>query len=220
LPDEPEDPGASGESTGSGESGEPGEPDGLAPPPGSTAGRLLVASPALGDPNFERTVVLMLEHTGDGAVGLVLNRPSALELSGALPEWDGYAASPAVVFVGGPVSQGSVIALARARGDTEGSETDAWTPIARLDGLGVIDLGKDPYEHGVAVEEVRVFTGYAGWGGGQLESELREGAWFVVDAVTDDALATDPESLWPAVLRRQGGALARLALYPPDPSVN
>jgi putative transcriptional regulator len=199
----------------------PDEPDGepSAPEPGSTAGRLLVASPALGDPNFERTVVLMLEHTDDGAVGLVLNRPSALELSGALPEWDGYAASPPVVFVGGPVSQGSVIALARARGDAQG-ESEAWTPIARLDGLGVIDLGKDPYEHGVAVEEVRVFTGYAGWGGGQLESELGEGAWFVVDAVAEDVLATNPESLWPAVLRRQGGALARLALYPPDPSVN
>jgi putative transcriptional regulator len=185
--------------------------------PSSTAGRLLVATPSLTDPNFERTVVLMLEHSDEGALGLVLNRPSPLELSGALPEWDGFAASPPVVFVGGPVNQGSVIALARA-GSTEPS--DAWTPITGLDGLGVLDLGKDPYEFGIAVEEVRVFTGYAGWGPGQLEMELREAAWFVVNAVPEDALVTDPDTLWPSVLRRQGGALARVAMYPPDPSVN
>ncbi len=179
-------------------------------------GRLLIATPLLGDPNFERTVVLMLQHSDEGALGVVLNRPSDLTLRGPLSDWEGVAAPPQVVFVGGPVSQGSVIALARV--ESEPGTTEAWSPV--LPRVGVLDLTSDPASDGVTVEEVRLFTGYAGWGPGQLEGEIGEGAWFVVDAEPADALAPEPERLWPAVLRRQGGKLAWLALYPPDPSVN
>lgn len=181
----------------------------------SLSGRLLVAAPMLSDPNFDRTVVLMLEHGDEGGLGLVLNRPSTIEVRGPLPDWESMATPPQVVFVGGPVSQGAVIALARV--ETE-RRTEAWSRV--LPRIGVLDLNTDPAEAGVDVEEVRIFTGYAGWGAGQLEGEIREGAWFVVDALPADALATDPDLLWPEVLRRQGGALGRLALYPPDPSVN
>jgi putative transcriptional regulator len=183
----------------------------------STAGRLLVATPALGDPNFERTVVLMLEHGDEGALGLVLNRPTPVDLASALPDWATFATAPAVVFLGGPVSQGAVIALARA---SVTGPSEVWTPVGDLDGVGVIDLGRDAVAHGVEVDGVRVFTGYSGWGPGQLESELDEGAWYVVDAETTDAFDEAPESLWSQVLRRQGGALGRVGLYPPDPSVN
>jgi putative transcriptional regulator len=184
-----------------------------------TAGRLLVATPGLGDPNFARTVILMLEHSEAGALGLVLNRTSPLELATALPEWDRFAAPPAHVFVGGPVSHGSVIALARANAP---AGSDAWTAFApdRLPGVGVIDLGKDPYENGVAIEQVRVFSGYAGWGPGQLDGELLEHAWYVVEADGADAFTAAPDELWSAVLRRQDGDLARVSRYPPDPSVN
>src|SRR5690348_7418296 len=86
------------------------------------AGRLLVANPLLPDPNFDRTVVLLLAYGDDGALGLVLNRPSETRLSAPLPEWEPVAATPAVLFVGGPVQHQAVICLARAPavGDTDG----------------------------------------------------------------------------------------------------
>ena len=179
------------------------------------AGRLLVATPLLGDPNFDRTVVLMLEHNDEGALGVVLNRPSEIDLAGPLPDWDRLAAPPSVVFVGGPVSQGAVIALARVEAERD---SEAWSRV--LPQVGVLDLTVDLTAVGIDVEEVRVFTGYAGWGPGQLEAEIEEGAWFVVDAEPADAMADDPEALWRTVLRRQRGALAKFAWYPRDPSVN
>ena len=183
--------------------------------PSPIAGRLLVATPLLGDPNFDRTVVLMLEHSDEGALGVVLNRPSEIDLAGSLPHWDTLAAPPSVVFVGGPVSQGAVIALARVQAETD---TEAWSRV--LPRVGVLDLTLGLESLGVEVEEVRVFTGYSGWGPGQLEGEIDEGAWFVVDADPSDAMVEDPDALWSAVLKRQGGELAKFALYPRDPSVN
>ena len=179
------------------------------------SGRLLVATPLLGDPNFDRTVVLLLEHGDEGALGVVLNRPSEVELAGPLPEWGRLAAPPSVVFVGGPVSQGAVIALARVESERD---TDAWSRV--LPRVGVLDLNRDVDSVDVSVEEVRVFTGYAGWGPGQLEGEIDEAAWFVVDAQPADAMAADPTTLWRDVLRRQHGPLRKFAHYPPDPSVN
>ena len=166
-------------------------------------GRLLVASPTLIDPNFDRTVVLVLEHGDEGAVGLVLNRPTETVIDEPLPEWRPLAADPPVVFSGGPVSQTAAIALAL--------ESDGV--------IGTVDLTLDPVEIG-DVEAVRVFAGYAGWGPGQLEDEIDEGAWVVVDAEPGDAMAADPEDMWSRVLRRQGGTTAWLAACPPDPSMN
>ena len=166
-------------------------------------GRLLVASPTLVDPNFDRTVVLVLEHGDEGAVGLVLNRPTETVIDEPLPEWRPLAADPPVVFSGGPVSQTAAIALAL---EPDGA-------------IGTVDLTLDPVDVG-DVEAVRVFAGYAGWGPGQLEGEIDEGAWVVVDAEPGDAMAADPEDMWTRVLRRQGGTTAWLAHCPPDPSLN
>ena len=175
--------------------------------------RLLVATPVLGDPNFERTVVLLLEHTPEGAVGLVLNRPSGTDLDEAGADWEGWdllAAQPPVVFVGGPVSRTAVICVARlGDGGAEGFQ-----PL--LADIGLANMGGPPR----GIESVRLFAGYAGWAAGQLEHEIAEGAWFVVDADPDDALTDDPETLWEDVLRRQGGRLAMFALCPADPSQN
>ena len=179
----------------------------------SLRGRLLVATPALGDPNFDRTVVLMLEHTPDGAVGLVLNRPSGTDLDEAGADWEGWdllAAQPSVVFVGGPVSRTAVICVARLAAD----EADGFQPL--LGDIGLANMGGPPQ----GIDTVRLFAGYAGWGGGQLEGEIAEGAWFVVDADPGDPLTADPETLWEDVLRRQGGRLAMFALCPADPSQN
>jgi putative transcriptional regulator len=178
-------------------------------------GRLLVATPSLGDPNFDRTVVLLLEHGADGALGVVLNRPGSPAMEVPLPDWRERAAPPAVVFTGGPVAPSAAVGLAR----TDRSEAvEGWAPV--IDRTGTVDLGRHPDELGVAVEAVRVFAGYAGWGGGQLEGEIEAGAWFVVAAEPGDAFSDRPEQLWRLVLRRQAGRLAMFANAPMDPSVN
>ena len=180
----------------------------------SLKGKLLVANPALRDPNFDRTVVLVLEHHDEGAVGVVLNRPSETSVHEVLPGWAGLAADPAVVFVGGPVAPGSAIALGCGRvaaGDGEG-----FTVV--LGDVGVLDLSREP--DGTVVDDVRVFSGYAGWGPGQLEGEIDAGGWFVLDALPGDASSADAADLWRSVLRRQGGDLALVAAFPSDPSLN
>lgn len=167
---------------------------------GSTAGKLLISSPSMSDANFDRTVVLMLEHSEDGALGVVLNRPTPIDLSEAVPLWTPLAAEPRVVFLGGPVAQGSVLALARTK---TGEKTTEFSPV--LGPIGVLDISLDPGELETTVDEVRLFTGYSGWGAGQLDHELAGGAWFVIDADPADPLTPAPEGLWADVLKRQEG---------------
>ena len=169
----------------------------------SLKGRLLVATPALGDPNFERTVVLLLEHNEEGAAGVVLNRPTDMELVGHLPDWEDRAALPGVVFVGGPVQPTGVICLALSG-----------------DAIETVDPTQPPEDVGAVVDRIRVFAGYAGWGPGQVEAEIMEGAWFVVDGLPDDAMSDHPDDLWRAVLRRQPGRIRLFANYPDDIRAN
>lgn len=180
----------------------------------SLRGRLLVATPGLGDLNFDRTVVFVLEHGPDGAVGVVLNRPSDINVGVPLPEWALLADDPRKIFFGGPVAQGAVLGL--AWGPSEPSE--GWAPL--VDRLGTLDLATPPDELGVPIERLRIFTGYSGWGGGQLENELEGGAWFVADGTPADAFTTRPSSLWADVVRRQGGTEALLASSPRHPWLN
>jgi putative transcriptional regulator len=181
---------------------------------GSCKGKLLVATPPLADPNFDRTVVYMLEHTGDGAVGVVLNRPSP----GAAPEvatrWEDWLSPPATLFDGGPVETDALIALARLTGPAEG----AWSQV--LGDLGSVDLGHDPALVADRVDQLRIFRGYSGWGPYQLDNELNEGAWMVLPAEQGDVFHAEPGDLWRIVLRRQGGRLAWVANAPDDLSSN
>jgi len=186
---------------------ESGCPDGL-------KGRLLVATPSVGDPNFAGTVVLLLEHSGDGAMGVVLNRPSDIQVAQHLPGWTEVVVEPSVVFLGGPVSPNAALCLARVDADLE----EGWSPLVGQ--VGTVDLNLDPAHAVAGVEAVRIFAGYAGWAPRQLEAEIAEGGWFVVDADPADALSSLPEDLWRDVLRRQTGTVALFAEYPPDPSVN
>jgi putative transcriptional regulator len=181
----------------------------------TTAGRLLIAEPMLGDDNFERAVILMIEHNDERALGLVINRPSDLDVADLVPDWGHLAVDPAVIFVGGPVSQNGVIALGSVLGDGPAS---GWSPI--VGSCGTIDLSIASDEDRGAIAGVRMFAGYSGWETGQLESELAVGAWFVVDALPGDAFAADPRRLWHDVLRRQGDHLNLLADFPPHPSLN
>ncbi len=180
----------------------------------NTSGRHLVATPALNDPNFELTVVFVLEHGEDGALGVVINRPSELPVSGTVDEWAALTVEPAVVFVGGPVSPSSVIALATVHLDNAGPN---WHAV--MGRLGTVDLEVPP-EEVPGVEQVRMFAGYASWAPGQLEAELVDDAWIVVDAEIADIHSPDPAELWWAVVGRQPGALGRLRHYPEQPWVN
>jgi putative transcriptional regulator len=177
----------------------------------SARGRLLVATPDLKDPNFSRTVVLMLEHNEEGALGVVLNRPLDLPVSEVLPDWAESVTAPACLFVGGPVSPTAVIGL--GRGDGEGFQ-----PL--FDGLATLDLEADPRLTGADLDGLRVFVGYAGWAPEQLDDELTAGGWLVVDRLPEDPFSSDPSNLWRAVLRRQGGRMAMFAAAPEDPSTN
>jgi putative transcriptional regulator len=181
----------------------------------TTKGRLLVATPTLEDPNFFRSVVLVLEHNVEGALGVVLNRPSETEVGEALPAWESLAASPPVVFVGGPVAPSAAIGLARAHFS---DVADGWAPVSA--DLGTVDLGRAPTDLDVRVEQLRVFAGYAGWTAGQLDAEVAVDGWFVVDAEPGDPFAPEPARMWSAILRRQPGRLAVFANAPPHPSVN
>ncbi|MBW3641058.1 MAG: YqgE/AlgH family protein [Actinobacteria bacterium] len=184
------------------------------------AGQLVVATPQLGDPNFARTVVLLLQVNDDGALGVVLNRPTETEVAEVLPLWAPLAAAPPTVFAGGPVQPQAAICLGRGR---PGYLTVPG--FAQVDGLpdgalGTIDLDGSPDDLHRAVSEVRLFAGYAGWSAGQLEAEIGEGAWWVLDALPADAFAVQPELLWRQVLLRQGPPIAFAASYPADPKLN
>lgn len=183
-------------------------------------GKLLVATPEMEDPNFFRAVVLVLDHNDDGALGVVLNRPSAAALADPLPEWAQLAAEPAVVFVGGPVQPDAAIGLGRRTGSGAG-EGGAPDGFAMLFGeLGTVDLDRSPAAVAPPVDRVRVFAGYSGWGPGQLEDELAADGWFVVDADAGDLWSSAPEEMWRSVLRRQRGQLRVFADFPLDPETN
>ncbi len=179
-------------------------------------GKLLVASPNLLDPNFARAVVLLLAHSEQGALGLVLNRPTVTSVASPLPEWSDLASEPSVIFVGGPVSEGT-ICLARVKPEISVPST-GYLPLQGT--LGTVDLESDPAFVAPCVEALRIFAGYAGWGSGQLEVEMAEGAWWAVDATDEDVFSADVKDLWKRALRRQGGRLALVSAYPLDPSLN
>ena len=185
------------------------------------AGQLVVATPSLLDPNFARTVVLLLQaDEEDGALGLVLNRPSGTDVAEVLPDWAPLAGEPQVVFTGGPVQPNAAICLGHGR--PGGATPASYAVLEGVPGtsLGTVDLDAEPQELVPAVSEVRLFAGYAGWSAGQLEAEVEEGAWWVLDALPGDVFSVAPEQLWATVLKRQGPPIAFAASYPEDPTLN
>jgi len=185
------------------------------------AGRLLIATPLLGDSNFRRTVVLIVEHeVAEGTLGIVLNRPTTIGVDQVLEQWNELATDPSVVFKGGPVSPNSALALALVPGKDEPVGWRALDGAPALARLGLLDLDAPPRLLAPAIQSLRVYAGYAGWSPGQLEAEIEEGAWYVVGAEPGDVFAPEPERLWRDVLRRQEGDLAFLATYPDDPGLN
>jgi putative transcriptional regulator len=182
----------------------------------SVKGQLLVATPRLREATFARTVIAMLEHDATaGAVGVVLNRPLDVGIAEVVPAVSDLVTGPAVLFAGGPVSPSTAIALGISQ---PGADNEGWSVVAPS--LVTVDLDHDAALLAAALGALRVFAGYAGWAAGQLEDEIAEGAWYVVDRLPLDPFLPDPAVLWSAVLRRQGWPLSAVAVCPVDPTLN
>jgi putative transcriptional regulator len=172
----------------------------------SVRGHLLIAAPSLFD-YFRRTVVLVLEHTTDGAMGVVLGRSSETRVADAVPLLAELPGADDLVYLGGPVSPQSVVAL----GDF-GRPEEADTQL--VGSLGTLD----PEAPNESLRRVRVYAGYAGWSPGQLDGELEQGAWIVQDADPEDPFR--PGDIWADALARKGGSYRLMATMPADPSLN
>ena len=179
----------------------------------SLRGKLLVAAPTLVDPNFRRTVVLICEHTEEGALGLVLNRATGIGIDAAVPELAELLEGESQLWSGGPVQPQSIVLLADFREPADETLMVAGSVGLVLQGAELEDLAG-------TTQRARAFLGYSGWGPGQLEAELETDDWIVAPAEPDDAFAQDPDGLWARALARMGGEYALLATMPPDPRLN
>lgn len=177
-------------------------------------GRLLVATPAIESGPFLRSVVFLLDHDDDGALGVIVNRPLESEVDDVLPDWAALVNAPVCLFEGGPVDMDSALALGVVGGVVP---PRGWHQMAGR--VGLVDLDGPLPDLG-ELAGLRVFAGYAGWSPGQIEEELAEGAWLVVDAYDGDLFSPQPETLWRDVMRRQEGDLRFWATFPDDPTVN
>jgi putative transcriptional regulator len=181
----------------------------------SLRGKLLIAAPGMQEPTFARTVISVLEHNEDGALGVVINRPGDASLLDIVPPVADLASQPAVLFAGGPVEPQAAIALGVVTVDAAG---EGWRPVVHP--VVTVDLESDPLVLAASLRALRVFAGYAGWAAGQLENEISLGAWYVVESLPLDAFDAAPDRLWSAVLRRQPGPLSAVATCPVDPTMN
>jgi putative transcriptional regulator len=178
----------------------------------SARGQLLIAGPSLVDHNFWRTVVLVVEHSPEGALGLVLNRPSETTVGEAISELGQLLDVEEALYVGGPVQPSALIVLAEFERPDEAA-------LISFEDVGVL-AGGDADDPVAGVGRSRGFVGHAGWGPGQLDSEVERGDWILEPARREDAFTEEPLELWQTVLTRKGGSYALVARMPPDPSVN
>jgi putative transcriptional regulator len=178
----------------------------------SLRGKLLIASPALVDPNFARAVVLITEHNDEGAMGVVLNRPSETAVEDVASELSDLAVDEPV-FIGGPVQPQALVVLA----EFNDPEAAAWIVAADV---GFVSAETEYDDLARAIRRGRVYAGYSGWGAGQLDGELAEDAWIVEPPMPAELFPDDPLALWQDVLARKGGQFALIARMPDDPSLN
>ncbi len=179
----------------------------------SFRGKLLLATPEIVDDIFFRTVILVLEHSDEGAIGVVLNRQSDLYSVDVLPKWNDDQGSSSLLHWGGPVQQESLLALGLY---DEQVKDDLKEGIGRIK---VLDLNPEILDM-TFILDARLYSGYAGWSTGQLDAEISTGGWIVTEVDNTDPFSHNPADLWSIVLKRQNGFLSRLAQYPDDPRMN
>ncbi len=178
------------------------------------AGSLLVSSTDLVEPTFRRTVIYVIEHNDEGSLGVVLNRPSDTAVHNVLPRWSAHTVRPQALFVGGPVKRDSALCLGVLQ---PGADPDLLPGLRRVEGRVVlVDLDFDPDDLVPLLDGVRIFVGYAGWSGGQLDAELGRSDWMVIPSLPSDVVMAGRVDLWARVLRRQPMPLALLATHPLD----
>lgn len=179
------------------------------------AGSLLVASPDLLDPNFAGSVVLLLDVDDHGALGVVLNQPSGVDLGEAWPQVADTASEPRQLFVGGPVAPEEAMAVCVV---ADPHPVAGWRKA--YGSVGVLDPEVAPECLAAEIIGLRVYVGYAGWGREQLLAEVAEGSWFVVPSRPEDLFREDVTTLRRDVLRRQPGEQAWASTRPADPDLN
>lgn len=196
------------------------EPGPSAPKP-SLEGKFLIAETDLGDPNFVRTVVLMISHTEEGAFGLVVNRRSEFTLGEAAEMYRESPFAGIPLYVGGPVEQEYLFCL------HSGLPAGQLGPHARQVCPGVFFEPQFPLlEQYILSSEtvkppvIRLFAGYSGWGPGQLEQELASQAWAVLPGSPDLVFHPNPEEGWREALKRKGGVYWAAATTGYKPSMN
>ena len=179
-------------------------------------GVFLVAAPSLRDPNFRQTVVLLCEHGPDGALGVVVNRPTAVLLSEALPQVPVIEGQNHVLFSGGPVQPNHVLILYRVT--QEPAETHHVFDGVYLGGdMSALErVMTMPAES----ERFRAFVGYSGWGPGQLETEMKTGSWLTLPADPTIVFRENSMTVWPEIMRSLGKPYDVYAEMPSDPSLN
>jgi putative transcriptional regulator len=189
------------------------------------AGDLLVASVLLADGVFNGTVVLVLDSDEDGALGVILNEISQTRLEAVLPDWVSVVSKPQLLFHGGPVSPNGAICLASVASPDE--EPPGWRRLfdAAHAASGHLTVGLLHLDTPIEIvtggyRDLRIFAGYSGWAAGQLQTEIMEGMWHVVEADYTDIFGSEPLSLWRRVLRRQQSALALFSTWLEDPDLN
>ncbi len=182
-------------------------------------GSLLLATPELLDPNFSEAVVLLLDVNAEGALGVVINRPTVVPVADVLGDWTEIVAEPEVLFQGGPVETDGALAVALLAPEVAVALNGTGFRQV-IGGLGLLDLETPVAQVAEAVQGLRIFAGYAGWGEGQLEAEIAQGHWYVASAVASDVFVLDVSDLWREVLRRQPGELAEHSTRPLDPDLN
>jgi putative transcriptional regulator len=175
-------------------------------------GHLLISNASLFDPNFRRTVVLIGHHDEEGAVGVVLNRPSGLAVREAVPPLSDLVDAGEEVFEGGPVQPEAAVVVAEFL-------DPAIVPVVAFGSVGFLPDEVDADERS-SIVRARVFAGYSGWGPGQLEAELAEDAWLLTPATEADVFTEEPDRLWEGVVARLGPAYAMLRSMPTDPTLN
>lgn len=159
------------------------------------AGSFLVASRSLLDPNFDRTVVFLLDYNENGALGVIINRPTPVKLGEMVTDLEGVETRPETVGVGGPVAHWQLVMLIRSATDLEGAERvfeDVYFTASRLVLEEVLE----------SESEFRIYAGYAGWGAGQLENEIDRGSWHVLPGDPEMIFDPAPQELWRELVTR------------------